>query len=175
MWETVVVSVSRTRAPALPATVSSRSFPPGAVSLMVRAPPGTGNVVSSFRASRSRRFGGSSATPCETIVRAKTTGPPPAPPNGRAATPIPSVFPKEPREGRKHPDREGGRLPPLADPCPPPLRPPRREVCENQTDNRIRSPRCRVEQVKKGVPKWTREAAEPGWPRTTRQLTPPSS
>src|SRR3954468_9144322 len=103
MWETVVVSVSRTRAPALPATVSSRSFPPGAVSLMVRAPPGTGNVVSSVRASRSRRFGGSSATPCETIVRAKSTGSPPAPlrrSSAAATNAFEQVGQREVREGR---------------------------------------------------------------------------
>jgi hypothetical protein len=39
----------------------------------VRAPRGTGRVVSSARPARSTRFGGSSATPCETIVRAKST------------------------------------------------------------------------------------------------------
>jgi hypothetical protein len=40
----------------------------------VRAPRAPGNVVSSVRASRSTRFGGNSATPCETLVRAKSTG-----------------------------------------------------------------------------------------------------
>jgi hypothetical protein len=75
MWLTVSSSCGTT----LPATVSIRSVAPRAVMRTVRAPRGTGSVVSSVRAARSTRFGGSSATPCETIVRAKSTGSPPAP------------------------------------------------------------------------------------------------
>src|SRR3954470_13059470 len=55
------------------------SLLPVAVTRTVRAPRATGSVVSSARPARSTRFGGSSATPCETIVRAKSTGSPPAP------------------------------------------------------------------------------------------------
>ncbi len=89
------------RAAVAPATTSTCSFPLACVSRTVRAPPGTGSVVSSVRAARSTRLGGNSATPCETIVRAKSTGSPPAPRSRRAATRIVSVF----RNG----DPAGGR------------------------------------------------------------------
>src|SRR6266516_6046560 len=55
------------------------------------APRGIGSVVSSTRASRSRRLGGNSATPCDAIVRAKSTGSPPAPRSGMSATRV-TVF-----------------------------------------------------------------------------------
>lgn len=79
MCATVLVSFGS----ALP---SIRSFFPCAVMRTVRAPREAGSVVSSTRPARSTRFGGSSATPCETIVRAKSTGSPPAPRSGSSAT-----------------------------------------------------------------------------------------
>src|SRR6266480_7359865 len=88
MCATLRVSASRACAPTLPATASRRSLPPLAVTRTVRAPRGTGSVVSSLRASRSTRFGSSSATPCDTIVRAKSTGSPPAPTSGISATTV---------------------------------------------------------------------------------------
>jgi len=72
--------------PTPPATASIRNFVPLAVIRTVRAPRSTGSVVSSVRASSSTRLGGSSATPCDTIVRAKSTGSPPAPRSGRSTT-----------------------------------------------------------------------------------------
>ena len=85
MRATVFVSASRARSPTLPARASMRSLPPLSVSRTLRAPRGTGSVVE--RASfDSSRFGGSSATPCETIVRAKSTGSPPRPVSGSSAT-----------------------------------------------------------------------------------------
>src|SRR2546421_2458604 len=86
MCATVAVSASRVRAPAAPLRMSTRSFPPARVSRTVRAPPGTTSVDSSVCAARSTRLGGNSATPCETIVRAKSTGSPPAPTSGISAT-----------------------------------------------------------------------------------------
>src|SRR5207237_7389176 len=73
------------RTPTRPATASTRNAAFAAVTRTVRAPPGIGSVVSSVRVSRSTRFGGSSATPCETIVRAKSTGSPPPPTSGSSA------------------------------------------------------------------------------------------
>src|SRR5215210_3558524 len=53
----------------VPATVSICSLAPSALTRTVRAPRRTGIVVSRVRASRSMRFGRSSAPPCATIVR----------------------------------------------------------------------------------------------------------
>src|SRR4051812_29944347 len=77
---------------------SMRSFWPRALMRTVHAPRETGRVVSSVRAARSRRFGGNSATPCETMVRAKSTGSPPPPMSGSSVTVCMSaVLESEPR------------------------------------------------------------------------------
>jgi hypothetical protein len=61
---------------------SIRSLPSRSVMRTVCAPRATGSVVSSARPGRSTRFGGSSATPWDTIVRAKSTGSPFGPISG---------------------------------------------------------------------------------------------
>src|SRR4051812_37707691 len=82
---------------------SMLSFLPFAVMRTLRAPRATGSVVSSARPAKSTRFGGSSATPCETIVRAKSTGSPPAPlrrSSAAATNAFEQVGQREVREGR---------------------------------------------------------------------------
>src|SRR5215831_1235554 len=78
MWAIVSLSfVSK-----LPALTSMRSLSLSALMRTVRAPRVTRSVVSNVGPSRSILFGRSSATPCETIVRAKSTGSPFGPSRG---------------------------------------------------------------------------------------------
>ena len=84
MWRTVAASEVGIASVMRPATISTRIRPFVSTIRTVRAPRGTRSVVASAGGFSSMRFGGRSATPCDAIVRAKSTGSPPAPRVGRS-------------------------------------------------------------------------------------------